>query len=203
MKTMSMLACAAFVLGSLPAAWAHTSIYTSILNGPNEFPANPSLGVGTGKVTVDFDLLTMRVEASFSGLTGNTTAAHIHGPIPNPPANPLAGVATPLPSFPGFPLGVQAGSYDQTFDMTAASSYNPAFVTANGGSVASAMNAFFAGLDAGKMYLNIHTTNTQGGEIRGFFTLVPEPSTLSLAAIGLLAPLARGYRRSRATQSVN
>lgn len=201
MKKISMLGCAALVcvsLHSAPSAWAHTSIYTTILNGPNEFPANPSLGVGTAKLTVDYDLLTMRVEASFSGLTGNTSASHIHGPIPEPPANPLAGVATPLPTFPGFPLGVKAGSYDQTFDMTSASSYNPAFVTANGGTIGSAMNVFFAGLDAGKMYLNIHTSNTPGGEIRGFFALVPEPSTLSLAALGLLAPFARRYRRAAA-----
>jgi hypothetical protein len=198
MNTRNLLGCAALVCLFAQTAHAHTSIYTTILNGPNEFPANPSLGVGAAKLTVDFDLLAMRVEANFSGLTGNTTAAHIHGPIPDPPANPLAGVATPLPSFPGFPLGVQAGSYDQTFDMTAASSYNPAFVTANGGTVGSAMNVFFAGLDAGKMYLNIHTTNTQGGEIRGFFELVPEPSTLSLMALGLLTPLVCRARRRMA-----
>jgi hypothetical protein len=195
MKTRNLLGCAALACLFAQTALAHTSIYTTTLNGPNEFPANPSLGVGAAKLTVDFDLLTMRVGANFSGLTGTTTASHIHGPIPDPPANPLAGVATPLPSFPGFPLGVQAGSYDQTFDMTAASSYNPAFVTANGGTVGSAMNVFFAGLDAGKMYLNIHTTNTQGGEIRGFFELVPEPSTLSLMAIGLLAPLIHRSKR--------
>lgn len=194
MKTRNLLCCVVLVCLFTQTAHAHTSIYTTILNGPNEFPANPSLGVGAAKLTVDYDLLTMRVEASFSGLTGNTTASHIHGPIPDPPANPLAGVATPVPSFPGFPLGVQAGSYDQTFDMTSSSSYNPAFVTANGGTVGSAMNVFFTGLVAGKMYLNIHTTNTQGGEIRGFFTLVPEPSTLSLLAIGFLAPLARRSR---------
>jgi hypothetical protein len=105
-------------------------------------------------------------------------------------------VATPVPSFPGFPLGVQAGSYDQTFDMTSAASYNPAFVTANGGTVGSAMNVFFAGLDAGKMYLNIHTTNTQGGEIRGFFALVPEPSTMTLLAMGVLIPVVRRLQRS-------
>lgn len=196
MKTTSIAACLVILCAAAQPAIAHTSVYTTILNGPNEFPSNPSLGVGSSTVTVDFDLLTMRIQASFSGLTGNTTASHIHGPIPDPPANPLAGVATPVPSFPGFPLGVQAGSYDQTFDMTSATSYNPAYVTANGGSVASAMNAFFAGLDAGKMYLNIHTTNTQGGEIRGFFTLVPEPSTVTLMTLGILIPVVRRLQRS-------
>ena len=200
MKTTHVAACLVVLCAIAPTAFAHTSVYTTLLNGPNEFPANPSLGTGTSKVTVDFDLLTMRVEATFSGLTGNTTASHIHGPILDPPANPLASVATPVPSFPGFPLGVQAGSYDQTFDMTSAASYNPAFVTANGGSVGSAMNAFFAGLDAGKMYLNIHTSNTPGGEIRGFFTLVPEPSTATLLALGTLFPVVRRFQQSSGRQ---
>lgn len=93
---------------------------------------------------------------------------------------------------------MQAGSYDQTFDMTQTSSFNAAFVTANGGTVGSAMNAFFTGLDAGKMYLNIHTTNTPGGEIRGFFSLVPEPTAFSLVASGLLA-IATYRRRTEIT----
>jgi hypothetical protein len=44
-------------------------------------------------------------------------------------------VATTLPTFAGFPLGVTSGTYINTLDLTLASSYNPAFVTANGGSM--------------------------------------------------------------------
>ena len=62
------------------------------------------------------------------------------------------------PTFSGFPLGVTSGSFMQTFDMTQASSYNPAFVTANGGTVAGAEAALLAGLHAGTAYLNIHTS---------------------------------------------
>ena len=94
-----------------------------------------------------------------------TTAAHIHCCI-SPPGN--TGVATTTPTFPGFPLGVTSGSYSRTFDMTAASSYNPAFVTAHGGTTAGAAAALLAGLQAGQAYLNIHTTMFPGGEIRGF-----------------------------------
>ena len=104
------------------------------------------------------------VNVSFSGLTSGTTASHIHCCVA-PPGN--AGVATTTPTFPGFPLGVTAGTYNQTFDMTAATSYNPAFVTANGG-VAAAEAALFAGLQTGQAYLNIHTSMFPGGEIRGF-----------------------------------
>jgi hypothetical protein len=48
------------------------------------------------------------------------------------------------------------------------SSYNPAFVSANGGTAASAEAALFAGIMAGHAYLNIHTTTFPGGEIEGF-----------------------------------
>ena len=61
-----------------------------------------------------------------------------------------------------------AGTYTRTFDMTNPASYNPAFVTANGGTAASAEQALLAGLLGGQAYLNVHTTMFPGGEIRGF-----------------------------------
>jgi CHRD domain len=73
--------------------------------------------------------------------------------------------------------------------MTLASSYNPAYITANGGTPSTAETALFAGLAAGNAYLNIHTTNFTGGEIRGFLsTATPEPGTwlFSLAGLGVI-----------------
>src|SRR5439155_23025204 len=37
------------------------------------------------------------------------------------------------PDISGFPLGVTSGTYDNTLDLTLASSYNPVFVTDEGG----------------------------------------------------------------------
>ncbi len=170
---------------SLPAA-AHEVVYETTLSGANESPANDSLGTGFVRVTVDLDVVSMRVEASFSGLGGPSSAAHIHcclvggGP-------PNAGVATQLPSFPGFPLDVTAGSYDQTFDLALASSYNPAFVTA-AGSLGNALNALLLGLDGDTAYFNIHTSLFPAGEIRGILHPVPEPEVggLLLLALGAL-----------------
>jgi hypothetical protein len=85
------------------------------------------------------------------------------------PGQGNAGVATTTPSFPGFPAGVTSGSYDMTFDMTLASSYNASYVTANGGTPASAFAALKAALNNGTAYFNIHTTMYPGGEIRSFF----------------------------------
>jgi len=100
------------------------------------------------------------------------TASHIHSATAVPGSG-TAGVATTLPTFAGFPSGVTAGTYDQTFNMLLASSYNPSFVTANGGTPASAWTALRAGISAGRAYLNIHSTTFSGGEIRGFLNPCP------------------------------
>ena len=46
----------------------------------------------------------------------------------------------------------------------------------------------------GHAYINFHTTQFGGGEIRGLLTVVPEPASLSALAIGSLALLARRRR---------
>jgi hypothetical protein len=48
------------------------------------------------------------------------------------------------------PSGRINGTYDQRFNLDSASSFNPAFITANGGSPASATVALVAGLNAGR-----------------------------------------------------
>jgi hypothetical protein len=136
------------------------------LSSANENPPHPtSSGTGTAFVTWDTTTNLMTVEVTFSGLSAGTTASHIHCCVAAP-AN--TGVATTLPTFPGFPLAVMSGTYSHTFNMLDPGSYNPAFVTAHGGTAASAAAALFAGLMAGQAYLNIHTTAFPGGEIRGF-----------------------------------
>jgi hypothetical protein len=153
--------------------------FAADLTGANEVPPNASPGTGEALVTLDLVAHTMQVQASFSDLIGTTTASHIHSATAVPGAG-TAGVATTTPTFPGFPLGVTSGTYSHLFDMTLASSYNPAFIAANGGTTASAEAALFSGIIAGKAYLNVHTSFRPGGEIRGFLQEVPEPGTLSL-----------------------
>ena len=177
------------------AAFCQAAVITAItsLSGPLESPPNASPGIGNATITINDILNTMRVQVSFSGLTAGTTASHIHTPTSSPFTG-TAGVATTTPTFPGFPLGVTSGTYDQTFDLTSTSSYNPSFVTANGGTTAGAEAALLTGIQAGEAYLNIHTTNFPGGEIRGFLVVVPEPGTTLLMAAGLGAMLL-GWRR--------
>ncbi len=169
---LPVLVFGAFVVAT-PAAAAILS-YTTTFSGAIESPPNASPGTGTAQIDIDTNLLTMTVAANWSGLLGNTTVAHIHAPTAVAGTG-TAGVATTTPTFPGFPAGVTAGVYNAVIDLTLASSYNAAYVTANGGTVAGARAALLQAIADGKSYFNIHSSMFGGGEIRGFF--VPNPTT--------------------------
>src|SRR5947209_5999411 len=148
------------------AAAGHSATidYQANLSGALEAPTSP--GTGTAEVILNTTANTMEVKVQFSGLLGTTIASHIHAAT-SAPLTGNADVATTVPTFPNFPLGVQSGTYDQTFDLTLAASYNPAYVTANGGTVASAEATFLSAIANGQPYLNIHTTEFPRWEIRG------------------------------------
>ena len=169
--------------------------FSATLTGAAEIPATGSPGTGSALVTFDVAAHMLHVHVAFSGLTGTTTASHIHCCVAQP-GN--AGVATTVPTFPGFPLGVTSGTYDNTLDTSLLSSYNPAFVTANGGTAASAEAVLSSGMLAGQSYLNIHTNLFPGGEIRGIL-VTPEAGTLLLLSAGL-AGLGQRLWRKRAVR---
>ena len=162
-------------------AFGATISYQATMTGPAESPPNASPGFGIGSVIIDDIAMTMSLTMPFADLLGTTTAAHLHCCT----AAPFSGTAPVAVPFADFPLGVQAGSYSQVFNLADAATYNPVFITAHGGTVDAARMFLMNGITANESYLNIHTTAFPGGEIRGFLVAVPEPASWLLLGIGL------------------
>ena len=114
-----------------------------------------SSGTGLAIVTLDDSLNLFSWNVSWSGLSGEVTLAHFHGPaLPNQNAGVQVGIATTNPS-----IGSATISSGQAADLL-----------------------------AGLWYINIHSTVSPGGEIRGQVQVVPIPAAAWLfgsALIGL------------------
>ena len=123
---------------------------TSVCYQATLMPVNGSHGTGSAKIIIDDTSITSTV--TFSGLSGNTTIAHIHAPTAN--AFQLPGpVFVSLTS--SLPVGVMAGQFtDVTMPLN--------------GTIPPTLIVY---ANAGKAYVNIHTTLFPAGEINGF--LVP------------------------------
>jgi len=111
--------------------------FKASLNGGSEVPPNGSAGKGELEATYNPSNRELDWRLRFSGLTGTVTAAHFHGPA-GPGAN--AAVAVPL---------------------------NSSFVGTWQRSEITLTEAQAADLLAGRWYVNIHTAQFPGGEIRG------------------------------------
>ena len=161
-RLAALFAAALSFAGAAPCVLGQV-IYTTTLAGSAEVPPNASPGVGTATITYSPATSIMSLSMSFSGITVATTSAHIHCCTSS---TMNAGVATQTPGFIGFPAGVTAGTYGNTFDMTLSGSYNPAFVTTSGG-LEAALQRLLDAMGSGTAYLDIHSVPFPGGELRG------------------------------------
>ena len=188
MKRFVSLLALALAMFAAPAAFADTLYYRATMSGPAEATPNPSPGYGVASFVIDDVALTMTMSVPFFDLLSPVTSAHIHCCTLDPLTG-SAGVATTVPSFPDFPSGITTGLYERTFSLADPATYNPAFITANGGTVDGARIAFLAGLAGNESYLNLHTATYPGGEIRGFLVAapIPEPSEWAMLLLGITA----------------
>jgi hypothetical protein len=91
---------AASMTGGVSIAQAEMMKFKATLSGAAEAPAVDSKG--TGQAALDYDTVTKQLKwtVTYSGLSGNATAAHIHGPAAAgsnaPPIIPFASAASPI-----------------------------------------------------------------------------------------------------------
>jgi hypothetical protein len=200
---LSVILIAGLMLQS-PTAHATPITFVANLTQANEVPPTGSPATGFASVVLDPMAQTIQVNVTFSGLTTPDTAAHIHCCLPSPlDPGVNVGVATTVPAFPGFPLGVMSGTYSSAvLSLLDAGTYNTTpitgFVALQGG-IPQAEAALVAGIQNEETYLNIHTSMFPGGEIRGFLVPAPEPASLFLlgsALLGLGLAVVRQRRRA-------
>lgn len=174
--------------------------FRATLSGANEIPAVNSTGTGTADVYFDTDAHTLQVNIVWSGLTGTTTASHLHAPSSASqittavPFNGTWGVATQSGTFTSFPTGVTSGSYvGAAYSLLSTSNFTTTYVAANGGTAASSEAALLAYMLAGKSYLNVHSSFAAGGEIKGYLQFVAESgSTARLINVSSRAQVGSG-----------
>jgi hypothetical protein len=189
--TLALGATLAILPASTAAAVTHYA--PGGLSGAQEVPANISPAAGRGFITISGDM--MNVDIFFAGLTAPLTIAHIHCCVA---AGANTGIAIDLDKIP-LPTGL-TGSFSRSFDLSMASTYRPAFITASGNTVELARARLLDAFNAETAYFNLHTSAFPGGEIRGQIAAVPEAGTwaLLIAGFGLVGATARRRRPAHA-----
>ncbi len=131
-STIAAAGMAAIMLAAGPAL-AEMMTFKTELKGGMEVPPNDSAASGTADIKVDTEAKKITWTLTHSGLSGDATAAHFHGPAA---------------------AGANAGPViDITANMASGS--------------ADLSDAQLAVLQAGMLYVNVHTAKFPDGEIRG------------------------------------
>jgi len=141
---------------AIAATSSAQTTYTAVLSGGSEVPPNASAATGSATVVLNAAQTQISVSCQFASLGTVYTASHIHGPasiIQN------AGVRW---GFVGTPAGWVFTNANH--DGTLSNALFPALA------------ADVANLNAGQMYVNVHSQGFPGGEIRGQLGTAPVPT---------------------------
>jgi hypothetical protein len=188
MKRLLTILAVISLLAAAPAIVAAADeMFSASLSGDQEVPPVTTSATGTASVTISDDESTISYSVTYSGLSGDLAAAHIHLGAKGTNGGVL------------FPLAHGPSPFDGT--LTSAD------FTATGD-----VDTYDKALDAiraGDTYVNLHTAANPGGEIRGQLANVLDTTTddpvgfpvspalivaavFALAAAGLfLRPVAR------------
>jgi hypothetical protein len=213
MKLRTTLVISLLALIGSTSGYANTILFANLTNSQENPPTNPTTSLGAPRPasfgTATFDLNDAMTALTFSAtifnidVTGsqtadandNLTAAHIHaGPLVTPTTNgpvvwgffgaplndnnPNDAVFTPFSTGVG---GVFSGKWD--------------LPEGNNTTLAAQLDNILSG----RSYINFHTVQFGGGEIRGAIQVVPESSTDTgmLLAIGAIAIIGFARLQSR------
>ena len=161
MKTRNIgiwaIATLAASLFAVPAARSATEKFSASLVGANEVPPINTAGSGAFGMQIVGSNITFSL--SFSDLSSTLSVAHIHFA----PSQVAGGVMIFLCGGGGQPDCPATTAGTITGTITAANVTGPITQGINAGDLDSALEAVRAGLG----YVNMHTTNFAGGEIRG------------------------------------
>jgi hypothetical protein len=159
-KILNLCALAAVAMLLSPAlASAQVVRMFATLHGGNETPAPGLLtgAVGTAEVNVDTNASEIGVNLRLFNIPTGTTAGHIHAGA--------AGIAGPVIIDFTFPSGLTG---DQTINLRLGQAAFRARPEIGIATLADAIQT----ITAGNAYVNIHTTQFPGGEIRGQLSVV-------------------------------
>ena len=126
--------------GTLALAQAAPVLFDVPLTGAQEVPAVQTPGQGNAALTYDASTRVVAWNITFSGLSSPATMAHFHGPAP---VGKNAGVKVGLS---------HKGSTEVLSPISGQATLSPDDARA---------------FEAGEMYINIHTKDHPGGEVRG------------------------------------
>lgn len=153
-----MTAAALVAVGSLAGPASAQTLFTLSLSGANETPPVVSPGIGTGTATLNAtnDLFTFSF--NYSDMVAPVTVAHFH----NAPAGTPGPVVYDLIASGDGTAGATSGTMSGTWTP------------------AEGLTANLSSLLADGIYVNLHSSTFPGGELRGQWQVVPEPTSFLL-----------------------